>query len=157
LNHVLDADSSQAIAIAEAAAGRTMVVKGPPGTGKSQTITNIIAAAAEQGKKVLFVAEKMAALEGVHRRLKQTGLGPLSLELHSNKANKRALLEELRQTKDAAAKLARQDQTLVAKLGETRGELNSFARRLHAKLQPCGLTPFQIIGRLIRTTADGVL
>jgi hypothetical protein len=91
LNHVVDADSSQAVAIAEAAGGRTLVVKGPPGTGKSQTITNIIAAAAAQGKKVLFVAEKMAALEVVHRRLKQVGLGPLTLELHSNKANKGAV------------------------------------------------------------------
>jgi Mrp family chromosome partitioning ATPase len=73
-HHVVDADSSQTVVIAEAAAGRTMVVKGPPGTGKSQTITNIIAAAAARGRKVLFVAEKMAALDVVHRRLKQAGL-----------------------------------------------------------------------------------
>src|SRR5258708_34743184 len=76
-HHVVDADSSQTVAIAEAAGGRSLVVKGPPGTGKSQTITNIIAAAASRGKKVLFVSEKMAALDVVQRRLRQVCLGPL--------------------------------------------------------------------------------
>jgi hypothetical protein len=99
LNHVVDADSSQTVVIAEAAGGRSLVVKGPPGTGKSQTITNIVAAAVASGKKVLFVAEKMAALEVVHRRLRQVGLGPLTLELHSNKVNKRVVLEELKRTR----------------------------------------------------------
>jgi hypothetical protein len=80
LHHVVDADSSQTVAIAEAAAGRTLVVKGPPGTGKSQTITNIIAAAAAKGRKVLFVAEKMAALEVVHRRLQQSAGARIAFE-----------------------------------------------------------------------------
>jgi Protein of unknown function (DUF4011)/AAA domain len=82
-NHVIDADSSQTVAIEEVAQGRHLVIKGPPGTGKSQTITNIIAAAAAQGRTVLFVAEKMAALDVVHRRLRDVGLASLALELHS--------------------------------------------------------------------------
>ena len=150
LHHVVDADSSQTVVIAEAAGGRSLVVKGPPGTGKSQTITNIIAAAVARGKKVLFVAEKMAALEVVHRRLKQVGLGPLTLELHSNKANKRAVLEELKNTRDAQYHAARGDHTVVEKLGEARTVLNEFAARLHAPLEPSGLSPYAILGRLAR-------
>ena len=155
LHHVVDADSSQAVAIAEAAGGRTLVVKGPPGTGKSQTITNIIAAAAAQGRKVLFVAEKMAALDVVHRRLKQAGLGPLTLELHSNKIAKRAVLEELRRTRDMAAPALRDDLSVVPRLGEARAGLNAFAARLHAPLAPSGLAPQAVLARLARFEADG--
>lgn len=159
LYHVVDADSSQTVAIAEAAGGRSLVVKGPPGTGKSQTITNIIAAAVASGKKVLFVAEKMAALEVVHRRLKQVGLGPLTLELHSNKVNKRTVLEELKRTRDAQHRPPRGDLTVIQKLGEYSKALNSFAKRLHDPLQPSGLTPHAVLGRLARaqhsdTSAD---
>ena len=91
--HVVDADSSQAIVIEEARSGRNLVVQGPPGTGKSQTITNAIACAVHNGKKVLFVAEKTAALEVVHDRLRKAGLGALCLEIHSRKANKREVAE----------------------------------------------------------------
>jgi ABC-type sugar transport system ATPase subunit len=73
-------------------------VQGPPGTGKSQTITNLIAAAAHDGKTVLFVAEKMAALSVVHDRLVKTGLRDICLELHSRSANKKALAQELGRT-----------------------------------------------------------
>lgn len=150
LHHVVDADSSQTVVIAEAAGGRSLVVKGPPGTGKSQTITNIIAAAVARGKKVLFVAEKMAALEVVHRRLKQVGLGPLTLEIHSNKANKRALLEELKRTRDGQVRGGRGDLTVIAELGEASDQLNLFADRLHVPLEPSGLSPHAILGRLAR-------
>ena len=151
LHHVVDADSSQTVVIAEAAGGRSLVVKGPPGTGKSQTITNIIAAAVARGKKVLFVAEKMAALDVVHRRLRQVGLGPLTLELHSNKVNKRTVLEELKRTRDAQHKPARGDLSIIDRLGETSGFLNAFAKRLHEALRPSGLTPQAILGLLARS------
>lgn len=150
LHHVVDADSSQTVVIAEAAGGRSLVVKGPPGTGKSQTITNIIAAAAARGRKILFVAEKMAALDVVHRRLQQAGLGPLTLELHSNKISKRTVLEELKRTREAVLRQPRNDLTIVQKLGDLRSELNLFAHRLHAPLQPSALSPFAILGRLAR-------
>ena len=96
--HVLDADSSQALAVEEVRQGRNLVIQGPPGTGKSQTIANMIAAAVKAGKSVLFVAEKMAALEVVRRRLGNIGLGDMCLELHSNKANKRNVLQDLERT-----------------------------------------------------------
>ncbi|CAN5713668.1 hypothetical protein BH11PSE3_BH11PSE3_26310 [soil metagenome] len=147
-HHVVDADSSQTVVIAEAAGGRSLVVKGPPGTGKSQTITNIIAAAAARGKKVLFVAEKMAALDVVHRRLRQVGLGPLTLELHSNKINKRTVLEELKKTRDGQIRPARGDLSVVEKLGEASTSLNAFAARLHRPLEPSGLPPQAILGLL---------
>ncbi|ESQ73592.1 DUF3320 domain-containing protein [Asticcacaulis sp. AC402] len=154
--HVVDADSSQTVAIAEAAGGRTLVIKGPPGTGKSQTITNIIAAAAARGKTVLFVAEKMAALDVVHRRLKQVGLGPLTLELHSNKISKRAVLEELKRTREASLLPPRRDPLVDDKLAAATDDLNGFAARLHAPLQPSRLSPQQILGRLI-AQSRGVL
>lgn len=149
MRHVVDADSSQSVAIAEVVAGRTLVIKGPPGTGKSQTITNIIAGAVAAGKKVLFVAEKMAALDVVHRRLKAAGLGPLALELHSNKTSKRAVLDELRRTREAAPVAARDEAAIIEPLSEATATLNEFADRLHTALEPSGLTPRQILGRLI--------
>jgi SpoU rRNA methylase family enzyme len=93
---VFDADSSQHSALIDVLAQRkNVVIEGPPGTGKSQTITNLIAAAIASGRKVLFVAEKMAALDVVKARLTRAGLDPFILELHSNKTNKKRVLEEL--------------------------------------------------------------
>lgn len=86
---IADADSSQAEAIRRALAGQSMVIEGPPGTGKSQTITNIIAGALAGGKRILFVAEKMAALSVVKKRLDDAGLGAFCLELHSTKSSRR--------------------------------------------------------------------
>lgn len=91
-----DADASQLGAVYAAAQGKSFVLHGPPGTGKSQTITNMICNALAQGKSVLFVAEKMAALSVVQQRLEQIGLGPFCLELHSNKAVKKVVLDQLR-------------------------------------------------------------
>lgn len=83
--HVVDADASQAKVIEEGRRGRNLVVQGPPGTGESQTITNIIATAVMEGKRVLFLAEKMAALSVVHNRMVKVGLRDVCLELHSKK------------------------------------------------------------------------
>jgi len=93
---IVDADSSQFSAVVDVLSGKNLVLQGPPGTGKSQTISNIIGAALEKNKKVLFVAEKMAALEVVMSRLKASGLGDLCLELHSTKAKKTHVIEALR-------------------------------------------------------------
>jgi hypothetical protein len=98
LTHVVDADSSQTIAIAQARHSSNLVIQGPPGTGKSQTIANVIAGAVADGKTVLFMAEKMAALDVVKRRLDNVGLGDTCLELHSNKTRKREVLQELKRT-----------------------------------------------------------
>ena len=98
----ISADSSQLMAITAAGEGRSIVLHGPPGTGKSQTITNIIAHSLAQGKTVLFVAEKMAALSVVQRRLDQIGLALFCLELHSNKTRKKDVLNQLNGSLESA-------------------------------------------------------
>ncbi|MDX5299182.1 MAG: DUF4011 domain-containing protein, partial [Gammaproteobacteria bacterium] len=103
---VKDADSSQTLALLESRGGRSLVIQGPPGTGKSQTITNIIADCLGQGKRVLFVAEKMAALEVVKRRLDDVHLGDAVLELHSHKSNRLAVVQELGRTLQQGKPLA---------------------------------------------------
>ncbi|OEZ60979.1 DUF4011 domain-containing protein [Duganella sp. HH105] len=97
---IYDADSSQHSALIDVLEGKNRVIEGPPGTGKSQTITNIIAASLQAGKTVLFVAEKLAALEVVKSRLEQAGLEQFVLELHSNKTNKKRVLEDLKRRMD---------------------------------------------------------
>ena len=91
----MDVDSSQMEAIVESGRGKSFILHGPPGTGKSQTITNMIANALYQGRRVLFVAEKMAALSVVQARLEKLHLAPFCLELHSNKATKKHFLEQM--------------------------------------------------------------
>lgn len=98
LHTVVDADSSQIEAIEMAKSGKSFVLQGPPGTGKSQTITNIIAECLHDGKKILFVSEKQAALNVVFEKLKKADLSDFCLELHSHKANKREVIEELNRT-----------------------------------------------------------
>lgn len=153
--HILDCDSSQALAIHEVRRGKNLVIQGPPGTGKSQTIANIIAAAIKDGKSVLFVAEKMAALDVVKRRLDDKGVGDACLELHSNKANKRGVLEELRRTWELGAPKAPDPKALFARLTEARDSLNAHARNLHAVDPASGLSPFQVIGHLVRLREQG--
>lgn len=153
--HIVDSDSSQALAIHEVRRGRDMVIQGPPGTGKSQTIANIVASAIADGKTVLFVAEKMAALEVVKRRLDATGVGEACLELHSNKANKRALLNELQRTWQLGAPRGGAPGSLHARLTDARDRLNGHATRMHAPHPVAALTPYQVIGQLVRLRLDG--
>ncbi|MEU8082368.1 DUF4011 domain-containing protein [Micromonospora sp. NPDC049101] len=96
----IPADGSQMQAIVRAERGHSFVLEGPPGTGKSQTITNMIARAVGAGRSVLFVAEKQAALEVVKRRLKQVGLGPFALDLHGRKQSLNAIRQQLRDALD---------------------------------------------------------
>lgn len=130
----VSADSSQMAAIMAAAAGESFVLHGPPGTGKSQTITNMIANALYQGKTVLFVAEKMAALNVVQKRLAQIGLAPFCLELHSNKTNKSAVLTHLNQTLEyGRVKSPEEYGETAEKLYRLRTGLNSVIEALHVK------------------------
>jgi very-short-patch-repair endonuclease len=153
--HILDCDSSQALAIHEVRRGKNLVIQGPPGTGKSQTIANIIAAAVKDGKSVLFVAEKMAALDVVKRRLDDRGVGDACLELHSNKTSKRAVLEELRRTWELGAPRAPSHGSLFDRLTEARDKLNAHVHRLHERDSASGATPFQVMGQLIRLREQG--
>lgn len=144
---VVDADSSQLRAIAAVSRGHPLVLEGPPGTGKSQTITNLIAQALAEGKSVLFVAEKMAALQVVHSRLVSAGLGEFCLELHASKANKRAVMHELKASLDASLQqppIARATQRLPV----VRAELSEYVRAVHTPGGTLGLSPFAAIGML---------
>ena len=155
LHQVVDADSSQTMAILDIMAGRNLVVQGPPGTGKSQTITNVIAEAVGQGKKVLFVSEKMAALEVVKRRLDQVNLGVAALELHSHKANKKAVLAELKKTLDLTSPQATTTADDVELLKQIKARLNAYCDAANRPILNTRLTPVELIGRL-RQMGDDV-
>lgn len=155
LLHIVDSDSSQTLAVHDVRRGRDLVIQGPPGTGKSQTIANVIASAVADGKTVLFVAEKMAALEVVKRRLDQAGVGDICLELHSNKANKRGLLEELRRTWELGSPRGDFNDGLPEKLKSARDLLNAHTARMHTPLVPAGLTAFQVVGHLTQLRRSG--
>jgi hypothetical protein len=149
--HVLDADSSQALAVEEARAGRNLVIQGPPGTGKSQTIANIIAAAVHSGRSVLFVAEKAAALDVVYGRLKGAGLESLCLELHSRKATKAAVVSSLDRALNAGG-VVPLDHRLAESLRTARDRLNGWSETLHRDIGRSGRTPTMSWGRSSNST-----
>jgi hypothetical protein len=137
---VLDADSSQHSAIIDAMGTESLALQGPPGTGKSQTIANIIAAALSKGETVLFVAEKMAALDVVHKRLRAVGLGPYCLELHSQATRKsvasalKARIEVVAPASPAEVEDRRRD------MKKRRSYLNAYVSLLNGPLGTTGLT-----------------
>jgi len=146
----LNSDSSQVAAVHASANGGDFVLEGPPGTGKSETIGNIIAHNLALGRRVLFVSEKMAALEVVYRRLKERGLGDFCLELHSSKANKREVLGQLGESWDLRLnKTSAEWHEQAAKLKGYRDQLNGLVRALHRPGET-GLSPRQAIGRSVR-------
>ncbi len=139
----MNADSSQMAAVLYSELGKSFVLHGPPGTGKSQTITNIIAHNLAIGRRVLFVSEKKAALDVVHRRLTKVGLKPFCLELHSNKAGKKEVLAQFAETLQVAEqKPSSTWDKLVTDLSNTRNALNDYVQQLH-KPYPNGLTAYQ--------------
>jgi hypothetical protein len=146
----LSADASQMSVIATADKGKDFIVIGPPGTGKSQTISNLIAHLLGKGKRVLFVSEKTAALEVVYRRLADVGLGPFCLELHSSKASKSDVLKQLRQSWDQAAPTPDNHWIREAeRLKSLRDKLNGLVGRLHHRHRN-GLTAHYAMGVKIR-------
>ena len=151
---VIAADAPQTKVIEEVRRGRNLVVQGPPGTGKSQTITNVIAAAAHDGKTVLFMAEKMAALDVVHGRLRNCGLGDLCLELHSRHANKREVLKEIGRTLQSRQEGMPTDID-ATELRIKRDELNGIADLLHTTIVARDYTPFEAMADVVGFIADG--
>lgn len=141
-------DSSQMAAVIEAGKGHSFILYGPPGTGKSQTITNLIANALYQGQRVLFVAEKMAALSVVQSRLAKIGLAPFCLELHSNKTTKRHVLQQLENALQVVHIQSPDSFKLQAdKIFEERKALIAYMNALHEKGQNDGLSLFDCIIR----------
>ncbi|MGC4007485.1 MAG: DUF4011 domain-containing protein [Pirellulales bacterium] len=150
LVYPLPADSSQLAAMMAAAEGQDFVLIGPPGTGKSQTIANMIAQCLAGDKTVLFVAEKTAALDVVHRRLREHGLGDCCVELHSNKAERRKFLAQLKNSWDKRRKPPASDWLPISeRLKIRRDELNNYVCALHAK-DSCGSTVFSAMGKVVR-------
>jgi very-short-patch-repair endonuclease len=146
----LPADSSQLAAVVASANTRSFVMDGPPGTGKSQTIANMIAHNLALGRRVLFVAEKRAALDVVYRRLAEKGLGEFCLELHSSKASKVEVLKQLERAWDVSDALTAEEwEREAARLQTLRSRLNQLVEVLHRRSDN-GLTLHQSIGRVIR-------
>lgn len=146
---ITDADATQLAAIEEALAGRNLVVRGPPGTGKSQTITNLIAAALARGKKVLFVAEKMAALDVVKKRLDDAGLAPFCLALHSTKAKKREVIEAIARARDARRNVepAPGIDDREHELKQLRAELDAYQQAMSSPIGSLGLSIRDVVWR----------
>ncbi|MEM2107882.1 MAG: DUF3320 domain-containing protein [Candidatus Bathyarchaeia archaeon] len=148
---ILDADSSQRVANEYALRGQSFVIQGPPGTGKSQTIANIIAECIAHGKSVLFVSDKMAALEVVYKRLREVGLSSFCLELHSSKANKQEVVAELKRCLDerlVPRKLPAEHE--FKRFAELRESLNSYVVSLHQKRAPLQKSAYEVLGELSR-------
>ncbi|MFZ6743688.1 DUF3320 domain-containing protein [Undibacterium sp. JH2W] len=146
---VKDADSSQTLAIIEAREGRNLVIQGPPGTGKSQTITNIISDLLGQGKSILFVSEKMAALEVVKRRLDESHLGDAVLELHSHKATKQSVLKELGRTLEQGRPFIKDGSGDLDALKLARDELNSYAEAVNLPIGKSQVTFIHALGHYL--------
>jgi very-short-patch-repair endonuclease len=142
-----DADASQHSAIVDSMNGKNLVVEGPPGTGKSQTITNIIANALYAGQTVLFVADKLAALEVVKDRLDAAGLGDFCLELHSDKAHPKPIIESLRQRFDLTQHVGAEPnwREQLRRLRSARGRVREYLSALHERNDDDGHTPFDLI------------
>ncbi|MCW3120902.1 MAG: helicase [Flavipsychrobacter sp.] len=156
LFQVVDADSSQVLAMLAVHEGRNMVIQGPPGTGKSQTITNIIANAIGHGKKVLFVAEKMAALEVVKRRLDSVNLGEACLELHSHKANKKEFHEELKRVLELGKPTLAHLEQEVLLLDDNKNELNAYCDAINESIKKSGISAQKVIGFLLQIAGQNV-
>lgn len=147
---VKDADSSQTEAILEASAGNNLVIQGPPGTGKSQTITNIIANLLKQNKTVLFVAEKMAALDVVKSRLDECHLGDAVLELHSHKATKKSVLAELDRTLSQGRPQVASGQDDFCALADVQQTLNGYCDAVNESDPVSGLPFIKVVGHYMQ-------
>jgi hypothetical protein len=148
--HPLPADSSQLSAVMAASEGQDYVLVGPPGTGKSQTIANIISQCLATGKTVLFVAEKTAALEVVYRRLRKNGLGDCCLELHSNRAERRKFLDQLEASWQNNRRTSADEWITVSdRLKLRRDELNAYVAAIHAQ-HPNGWSVFRALGIAVK-------
>ncbi len=151
LKNVVDCDSSQAEAISLAKSGKSFVLQGPPGTGKSQTITNLIAESLNDGKKVLFVSEKLAALSVVYDKLKKAGLEDFCLELHSHKANKKEFIDELCRTlKESRSNLSSSADIHTQERKRTQKDLNEYAKELHVKREVINRSLYELYSEYSR-------
>ncbi len=142
---ILDADSSQQQAIQVVKSGNNLIIEGPPGTGKSQTISNMIGELLAQNKKVLFVSQKIAALEVVKNRLAANGLAPFCLELHSNKTNRKNVLSELAGSLDYKF-VGNYDSQSLSKILTDIKALKVYSKELHTPMGLVKISPYKALG-----------
>ena len=141
---VMNADFSQLQAVEASRSGQNLVIHGPPGTGKSQTITNIIAALIADGKRVLFASEKRAALDAVKRNLEECNLGVFCLALYSKYSKRAAVYEQLGESASADARGRRVRLDRLDHLSDLRRTLNTFIRALHQPRDPLGRSVYEM-------------
>ena len=142
---ILDADSSQQSAIAAVTAGQSAVIHGPPGTGKSQTIANLVATLAAAGSRVLFVAEKRAALQVVLKRLQQVGLDKIAVDLHGADVSSKRVTEQLSSALTAVRQAGPVDcERMHQQYVERRQRLNRHVEKLHRKRTPGNKSVYQL-------------
>ncbi len=152
---VLDADASQSYAITAAARGGDLVVEGPPGTGKSQTIANMIATLAALGKRTLFVAEKRAAIDAVLDRLTGAGLGDLVLDLHDGVSSRKQVAQQLAKALSAAEAIALRDHAdSHDRLSRRRDALRQMRDAMHRPRQPWDISVYEIQSELLGLRAS---
>jgi very-short-patch-repair endonuclease len=150
LHFVKDADSSQTEAVMTVMQGSNLVIQGPPGTGKSQTITNIISQSLADGKRILFVAEKMAALEVVKRRLDECHLGEAVLELHSHKSNKKTVLEEIKRTLELGVPNVGDRNQEKSRHARLREQLDAYCSDVNAAVLNSGVSYIDALGHYLK-------
>ncbi len=152
---VLDADSSQQSAITAVLKGQSTVIHGPPGTGKSQTIANLVASLAAAGKSVLFVAEKRAALQVVLKRLKQVGLDKIAIDLHGADVSPKRVMEQVSAALSGVRQAIPVDcDRMHQQYVERRDRLNRHVESLHRKRKPSGMSVYQLQGLLLRLQSE---
>ena len=148
---ILDADSSQQRAVNSILGGQNGVVQGPPGTGKSQTIANLISTSVAQGKKILFVSEKRAALEVVLQRLRNCGLGELALDLHGTESKQQKIVEQIAKSFDSIRTSVNIDYSdKYERLLELRKRLNKHAAEVNDFQLPSQLSVITLQGNILR-------
>jgi very-short-patch-repair endonuclease/DNA polymerase III delta prime subunit len=147
---VLDADSSQRYAINAVLAGGNLIIKGPPGTGKSQTIANLIGSLIARNKRVLFVAEKRAAINAVLKRLNEKKLGDLVLDLHGGVGSRRAFARTIKLALETSRNAAKVDNAVaLGKVEKRRAELNALVAALHIPREPWGKSAYELWAELL--------
>ncbi len=151
----MDADSSQQSALVDIRSGRNLVIEGPPGTGKSQTITNAIADAIGAGRTVLFVAEKLAALQVVHNRMSALGLDDFCLELHSDAASPRQVFESLRDRMGAEYPSPKELDAAKESLTGLRNRLNHYVSEMATPAGPCGDALYDLLWKIVAFRGQG--